>query len=300
MIEAFIKYLRFEKRVSAHTTLAYQSDLEQFQKYLLDTYSDEKTEAANYAMIRSWIATLASSDVEASTINRKIACLRTYYKFCLRHESIATNPMTKIRILKTRKKLPSFIQETEMEAILDSTTDVGSETVAQTPFEKLRNQLILELLYATGIRLSELIYLKDSNVNLRDNTIKVLGKRNKERVIPFARNLVQIIKEYLTMRDRDIKKGEHGYLLVTEKGSALYPMLVYRIVNEKLREYGSIEKKSPHVLRHTYATHLLNRGAEINAVKDLLGHSSLAATQVYTHNSIEKLKKAFEQAHPKA
>jgi integrase/recombinase XerC len=199
--------------------------------------------------------------------------------------------MLKIKILKTKKKLPHFVQEADMAGLLDH-TDFGND------FDGLRDQLILELLYGTGIRLSELVGLKDSSINLRDRTMRVLGKRNKERVIPFTSSLSHLIDGYRKIRNRDIERLDETFL-VTKSGAQLYPMMVNRIVKKYLKP-SNVDKKSPHVLRHTYATHLLNKGAEINAVKDLLGHSSLAATQVYTHNSMEKLKKAFDQAHPKA
>jgi integrase/recombinase XerC len=199
--------------------------------------------------------------------------------------------MSKIKILKTKKKLPHFVQEADMTRALDQ-VDFGKN------FEGVRDQLILELLYGTGMRLSELIGLKDLSVNAKDKTLKVLGKRNKERIIPFTQSLVQLINDYRKIRNRDVDRTTENFL-VTESGQPLYPMLVNRIVKKYLG-HANVEKKSPHVLRHTYATHLLNKGAEINAVKDLLGHASLAATQVYTHNSVEKLKKVFDQAHPKA
>ena len=298
MIEAFQKYLRFEKRVSGHTALAYENDLSQFSRFLSDTFSEPNTAAADYGMVRSWIVFLTESGLQPSSVNRKIACLRSYYKFLMRQEIIHKNPMIKIRVLKMRKKLPTFIKEAQMTEVLDG--DRPGEESTNSEFAVKRNQLILELFYGTGIRLSELINLRETNINLKNCTIKVLGKRNKERVIPFGANLVQVIRDYLLARNREIVSADHGLLLVTESGKPCYPMMVYRIVKERLMQYDAIEKQSPHVLRHTYATHLLNKGAEINAVKDLLGHSSLAATQVYTHNSMEKLKKVFKQAHPKA
>ncbi|HEY3404566.1 MAG TPA: tyrosine-type recombinase/integrase [Ohtaekwangia sp.] len=292
MIDSFLKYLQFEKRVSPKTVLAYQTDLVQFNDHINTNFSGVTIDSASYNIVRSWIVALFDSGIEAQSINRKIACLRSYYKFLLRQELISKDPMMKIRILKTQKKLPSFIQESEIAVVLDKTLSEGA-------FTDLRDKLILELLYGTGVRLSELLSLKDSNIDLKNRTLKVRGKRNKERVIPFTENIVSIINTYREVRNRDVKSNDDGLLLITQSGDACYPMLVYRLVNEHLQSTNS-EKKSPHVLRHTYATHLLNKGAEINAVKDLLGHSSLAATQVYTHNSIDKLKKVFDQAHPKA
>jgi integrase/recombinase XerC len=294
MIEAFLKYLRFQKRVSDHTILAYQKDLTQLQTFLAKDFPDDGIEHAGYGHLRAWIVTLVDSGLEPATVNRKIATLRSFYKFLLRDERITKDPTAKIRILKTKKKLPSFVKVTEINSVIDETEDFE-----ETEFIRFRNRLIIELFYSTGIRLAELLGLKDEDVDLRDTTIKVLGKRNKERVIPFPRSLASSIKNYRNVRNREVGKKDHINFFVTEEGEACYRMLVYRIVKKYLQT-TSTDKKSPHVLRHTFATHLLDKGAEINAVKDLLGHSSLAATQVYTHNSMEKLKKVFDQAHPKA
>jgi len=293
MVESFLKYIQFQKRYSLKTVKSYETDLTQFQQYLLITFKEDKIENAGYGLIRSWIVSLVEAKLDASSINRKIACLRSLYKFLMQQEVVDKNPMTKIRVLKTKKKLPHFVKEVDMNTLLDD-PDFSND------HEGLREKLILEFFYGTGMRLSELINLKDSQVNLRSKTIKVLGKRNKERVIPFADNLVSMVETYRNVRNRDVVMKDHGFLFVTDTGDQLYPMLVYRSVKKHLKKFSAVEKRSPHVLRHSYATHLLDKGAEINAVKDLLGHSSLAATQVYTHNSMEKLKKVFEQAHPKA
>jgi integrase/recombinase XerC len=292
MISSFLKYLQFEKRLSPHTIKAYETDLGQFSQFLETTYNESETAEANHSLIRSWIISLVESGLDAPSVNRKIACLRSYFKFLLRQEVIKRDPMTKIRVLKTRKKLPSFVKESEMDNVLD---DVNFENT----FEGSRDRLILELFYGTGIRLSELLTLKESSVDFSGRTIKVLGKRNKERVIPFTRTLVSVIEHYREKK-MQLPSISCDNLLTTEAGTPCYPMLIYRIVRKNLQLHSTSDKTSPHVLRHTYATHLLNKGAEINAVKDLLGHASLAATQVYTHNSMEKLKKAFDQAHPKA
>ncbi|MBS1505043.1 MAG: tyrosine-type recombinase/integrase [Bacteroidetes bacterium] len=291
MSDSFLKYLKFEKRYSPKTVISYQTDLHQFQEFLNKEFDNTPSDQANHGLIRSWIVSLVENKLDAVSINRKIACLRSYFKFLIKQGVIAKDPTAKIKILKTKKKLPHFVQEGDMVNVLD-------HTVFQTDFDGTRDQLILELLYGTGMRLSELIGLKDSSFNIRTRTLKVLGKRNKERVIPFTENLVKLIEGYLAMRNKEVEKKNDSFLVV-KSGAPLYPVLVNRIVKKYLQD-SNVEKKSPHVMRHTYATHLLNKGAEINAVKDLLGHTSLAATQVYTHNSMEKLKKVFDQAHPKA
>lgn len=295
MVETFLKYLQFERRYSPRTLVSYSTDLRQFEAFLTKEFESSPAEA-NYGMVRSWIVSLSEQQLDAASINRKIACLRSFYKFLLKQEAITKDPMLKVKVLKTKKKLPHFVNEHELIQVLDAaktTNDDDPENI------RLRNQLIIELFYATGMRLSELIGLRDRDFNFHEQTVKVLGKRNKERIIPFAAGIVQLIENYRETRNREVQRLDHDHFFVTNEGKKLYPKLVYTIVKRGLAG-TQVEKKSPHVLRHTYATHLLNKGAEINAVKDLLGHTSLAATQVYTHNTMEKLKKIFDQAHPKA
>lgn len=293
MVDSFLKYLQFEKRVSPHTLRAYQTDLLQFQDFLKQTFPSEKIEFVNHGLVRAWIISLAEQGIESRSVNRKIASLKSFFKFLTRLEVIANDPMQKVRVLKSKKKLPSFINENDMNRMLDSIP-------FEDTFEDWRNKLVLELFYSTGIRLSELINLKESHIDLKNQTMKVRGKRNKERLIPFPAALVSTINSYVQIRNKSVPMGNNEYFFVTDSGKPCYPVLIYRVVKKYLDSYSTVEKRSPHVLRHTYATHLLNKGADINAVKDLLGHANLAATQVYTHNSIDKLKRTFDKAHPKA
>ncbi len=293
MTDSFLRYLQFEKRYSIHTIEAYRRDLSQFSNFLSETFEISNFKETEHVHLRGWVVSQIESGVSPRTVNRKIATLKSLYKFLQSREYISSNPASRLKPLKTEKKLPAFVRETEIDTLLDQIEYADD-------FEGQRDKLILELLYGTGIRLAELIGLKDKDINTFQENIKVLGKRNKERVIPIGKNLVQLIKSYKEKRQREEFEEMTPYLIVTNTGQQLYPMFVYRIVQKYLQLVTTLSKKSPHVLRHTFATHLLNKGADLNAVKDLLGHTSLAATQVYTHNSMEKLKSVFEQAHPKA
>ncbi len=293
MRESFLKYIQFEKRYSTHTVTSYENDLNQFTTFIDQHFPGTTLEGCSHPVIRNWIVSLMDTGLDPRTINRKIACLRSFYKFLLKREMIEDDPMRKIQALKTSKKLPQFINEKDMNRLLDHVT-------FEKNFSGARDRLILELLYGTGTRLAEILQLKDVDIDLSQRTLKVLGKRNKERMIPFSISLKTILESYIQVRNANDLQNDEGFLIVTDDGKKCYPMLIYRTVKHYLDLFTTIEKRSPHVLRHTFATHLLNKGAELNAVKDLLGHTSLAATQVYTHNSIEKLKTVFDQAHPKA
>lgn len=295
MIESFLKYLEFEKRVSKHTISAYRTDLHSLQQFLSKEYDVHDARESTYPMLRNWLVVLVESSLKPQSVNRKIATLRSFFKFLMREGAISKDPTVKILALKTSKRLPVFVKEKEMNDIVNTAIQANA---GETEFQRTRASLIIELLYGTGIRLSELINLKIADVDLNNRTIKVLGKRNKERIIPFPAEIHNAVTSYLKLRRRDVST-EEAVLLVTDDGKKCYPMMIQRII-KKMLAAASVDRKSPHVLRHTYATHLLDKGAEINAVKDLLGHASLAATQVYTHNSMEKLKKVFQQAHPKA
>lgn len=285
----FLEYIHYEKRCSPHTRTAYAKDLLQFTDYLYTVYGITLATEISHPLIRSWIASLVEQKITPRSVNRKITTIKTFYKYLLRQDIVLDNPMLKIQSLKTSKKLPVFIEKEKMDVLLDN-IDFGND------FEGQRNKLILELFYATGIRLSELINLKQINVDLQLSQLKVLGKRNKERIVPFNNYLNNQIISYLTSK----KNLNDALLFVDKKGNKLYEKFVYRLVNTYLSQVTTVNKKSPHILRHTFATHMLNNGADLNAVKELLGHTSLAATQIYTHNTVEKLKNIYKQAHPKA
>jgi len=292
-MELFFKYLAYEKRYSPHTLLSYHTDLGQFAAYLASTYNITDPAEADHSILRSWIVTLVQKNLDARTVNRKIACLRSYYKFLLRQNRIQKNPTLRLKPPKTSKKLPAFVPEATFNSFLDAFD-------FEATFEGERDKLVLELLYGTGIRLAELIGIAETDINITGKTVKVTGKGNKERIVPINDSLLTSILQYLEKKKTEFSDNNTSNLLVTKKALPLYPKLVYRIVKKYLALVTTSEHASPHVLRHSFATHLLNKGADLNAIKDLLGHTSLAATQVYTHNSIEKLKSIFDKAHPKA
>ena len=292
MTDSFFKYLQYEKRYSKHTIVSYQNDLTQLQKFLLKSYPEIAIEDVNHAILRDWIINMSENGLNEKSINRKLVTLRTFYKFLLKNDLIEKNPVAKLSNLKTKKNLPYFVRENEIRYIFD-------QDLFNDEFSGIRDHLVLEIFYGTGIRLSELIELKISRVNMIDSSIKVLGKRKKERIIPITESLLSMIEQYISLRNKEFDDNTNDFLIVSNRGEKSYPMMINRIV-KKYFVGVSVDKKSPHILRHTYATHLLERGADLNAVKDLLGHQSLAATQVYTHNSLGKLKKVFDQAHPKA
>lgn len=295
MINTYLKFLLHEKRYSEHTILSYKNDLLQLESFILQDGTSANIIGANHKVLRSWIVSLIEDKISPRSVNRKIATLRSFYKFLHSRELIKSNPTLKLKPLRTDKPLPEFVQEKEMDFLFDSHTVPFGEG-----FSGLRDKMILELFYGTGIRLSELIGVKDESFSIYDQTVKVLGKRNKERVIPLTSEIVNTIRIYIAKRNEAFGDSRDNFLLLTDTGKKCYPMMVYRTVKKYLGYITQSSKKSPHVLRHTFATHLLNKGADLNAVKDLLGHSSLAATQVYTHNSLDKLKSVFDQAHPKA
>ena len=284
--EKFLHYLKHEKRYSVHTLLSYSTDLKQFTNFLSSEFSVKSIRKVNFQLVRSWIAKLLNENISARSVNRKITTLKTYFRFLIKEDIINQSPMQKIISPKTSKRLPVFVEQVKMEQLLNE-IDFGVGFLAQ------RDRLILELFYFTGIRLSELINLKNKDINYSDSTILVLGKRKKERLIPLTSDILSKIKKLNS-------SNKSKYLFTTDKGKQISTKQVYRLVNKYLSMVTTLGKKSPHILRHTFATHLLNNGADINAIKELLGHANLSATQIYTHNTIEKLKTVYKQAHPRA
>jgi len=288
----YVNYLSLEKKYSPHTVLAYTKDLESFAGYCLNEYESEKIKDCVYPQIRNWIVLLLEEKVSNRTVNRKIASLKSYYKFLLKTEQIEVSPLVKHKALKVSKKVQIPFSVNEMDKVLE-------EVEFEDSYEGKRDKFMIELFYATGIRKAELIGLSLEDLDLGAKTIKVLGKRNKERIIPLATTLVENAKEYLKERNSLSVESEIDSLFLTKRGVKIYDSLVYRVINVYFSKASSKLKKSPHVLRHTFATHLLNEGADLNAVKELLGHTSLAATQIYVHNSMAKLKEVYSKSHPR-
>lgn len=293
LIQSFLDYLKFQKRYSQHTIISYQNDLTSFFDFIEIQFSVQSLNEINASFARSWLASLKEKGIESKSINRKISTLKSFFKYQLKKGIIPTSPMATIVSTKVKKRLPQFVAENDINTLFNY-MEFPDNWNGKT------NRLVFHLLYNTGIRQAELINLKEAHIDTGNSTIKVLGKGNKERILPVSNELSQLIKKYVTDKQTELVLADREILLVSEKGKKLYPKYVYTVVKKYLTAVTTIDKKSPHVLRHTFATHLMNNGADINAVKELLGHSSLAATQIYTHNTIEKLKEVYKKAHPKA
>lgn len=287
----FIIYLQAEKRYAGHTVKAYKNDLNQFHAFCHDNGKEGMD--LHFKTIRSWVVYLMDGGYSSRSVHRKLTTLRTYCNFLIREGEIESNPLDRVLKPKISKRVPVFVDESMMDQLLDDYS-FGED------FTGIRNRLVMDLLYQTGMRRSELIGLDTDSVNLEGKSVKVKGKRDKERIIPVNDELVESLKHYLVARGRVVESPEQERLIITERGKPAYDKLIYRIVNKYLTLVTTLDKKSPHVLRHTFATHMLNNGADLNAIKELLGHANLSATQVYTHNTFKKLKSIYNQAHPRA
>jgi integrase/recombinase XerC len=290
-IQAFLEYIQFEKRYSPHTLISYQNDLEQFFAYLASQFDAPELTGITAMYVRSWLAELKENEISSKSINRKISALKSFFKYQMKTGLLETSPVATVTAPKINKRLPSFVEEKDL-ATLFEYVEFSDDWKGRT------EKLVLKLFYGSGMRLSELIQLKESQLDHSQSQVKVLGKGNKERIIPVSKELMQELQQYVSEKpDFEVKTNQ---LFITAKGKPLQPRMVYSFVKYHLAKVTTLQKKSPHILRHSFATHLMNNGADLNAVKELLGHSSLAATQVYTHNTIEKLKEVFKKAHPKA
>ena len=288
--ESFLSYLQYEKRYSAHTVLSYDCDLTQFFEFI-SKIKEISVEDITFKDVRRWIVFLMNEGKSSRTVNRKLSSLKSFFKYLLRESIVETNPMDRVVGPKQGKKLPGFVAEHAMQVLRE--VDFGEG------FEGVRDQLVVEMFYQTGMRLSELMKLEESDFDRSTSLVKVLGKRNNERIIPVGESLFNLLDKYLKVR-METFGNVNGFLFVTKKGVPVYEKLLYRIVTKHLSQITTMAKRSPHVLRHTFATHLLNNGAELNAVKELLGHSNLSATQIYTHTTFERLNNIYKQAHPRA
>ncbi|MBK3516803.1 tyrosine-type recombinase/integrase [Carboxylicivirga marina] len=291
-LESFYNYLQYERRNSSHTIVAYKNDLRQFCEFL-EQENIELWVNVTSKVIRSWMVQLVNEGVSPRTVTRKISTLKVLFKFLMLEDVVDSNVAKHVITPKIPKKLPAFVKETEMDFLLDS-IEFGQD------FTGLRDKLIIEIFYHTGMRLSELVGLMDCQIDAGNDVFKIYGKRSKERIVPIIKELKVSLVRYLNERDKLFPEKRNPYLLITEKGLPVYHKLVYRVVNSYLGQVSTVVKKSPHVIRHTFATALLNRGADLNAIKELLGHSNLAATEIYTHNTFEKLNSIYKQAHPRA
>jgi integrase/recombinase XerC len=300
IFEPFLNNLGFERRLSPHTVISYRTDLIQFRDFLATSYDNLSPEEANYPIIRTWIASMLDNEITPRSVNRKITTLRTYFRFLMKTGVIKVNPMAKIKGPKPGKRLPVFVEEKQMENLLDRNAFEEKEADA---YDALLVRTVVGLLYETGMRLSELINLKQSDFEPVAGTVKVLGKRNKERIIPLTEEVVVMCRNFINEKQKENVPGgdeDHVYLLQKKDGKKLYEKFVYTRVKYYLSLVTTINKKSPHVLRHSFATHMLDNGADLNAIKEILGHANLSATQVYTHNSIGKLKEVYRKAHPRS
>lgn len=294
MTDRFLDYITFEKRYSSNTVTAYRTDLVQFFAFLKEHYDITDIDKVDYQIVRSWIVSLMDNKVTTRSVNRKITTLKTYFRFLIKEGIVKENPMSRVIAPKTSKRLPVFVEADNMTRLFD-------EVNWGTGYEAARDKLIMELFYATGMRLSELINLAETDIDMHKQTLKVTGKRNKQRIIPFTGHLAGLFPQYLIEKARAFDgRVTEPYLFLTDKGKKLYPRMVHRLVHHYLDQVTTISKRSPHVIRHTFATHMLNNGADLNVIKEILGHANLSATQVYTHNTIDKLKSIYKQAHPRA
>ena len=291
--ESFLQYLKAEKRYSPHTLKSYSNDLDQFSDFLTGLGQPDDPSLASSHDIRAWIVSLMAAGHSAFSVHRKISCLRVFFKYMRKEGLMKGDPMQKVALPKKEKKLPVFVEEKPMANLLDGYS-------FSDDFAGVRDKTIIEMLYFTGMRRAELIGLKDNDIDLAALTVKVTGKRNKQRIIPLVKSFVVTLENYMVKRDETIEKKAHECFFVTDKGNKLYDKFVYNNVKRYLSAVTTSDKKSPHVLRHTFATNMLNRGADLNSIKELLGHANLSATQIYTHNTFEKLKTTYKQAHPRA
>jgi len=291
--ESFLQYLQIQKRYSLHTVRSYLNDLDQFYLFLSSQgLSDDPVMVTSHD-IRAWIVCMLENKYSTVSVHRKISCLRVFYRYLRKEGIVKSDPLEKVVLPKRKKTLPVFVEEEALTNLLDNYSFGDG-------FAGIRNRTIIELLYLTGIRRSELIGLRDQDVDLAEGSLKVTGKRNKQRIIPLVKSFNQRLEEYIKVRNENVDTSDNGWFFITDKGNKLYDKYVYNTVNNYLSMVTTIEKKSPHILRHTFATHMLNRGADLNSIKELLGHANLSATQIYTHNTFEKLKKVYKQAHPRA